>query len=635
MLTNAFKSALRFLVYRVAIRAIAIPVRRRLAQFEAATTDPQVIQEAILRDILAEQSETAFGRDHHFASMHTVEDYRRVLPVAGYDAVEPYMARVRKGETKALLADPRIYMFAMTSGTTATRKYIPVTKRYLDDYRRGWNLWGLKVFTDHPEVKMRPILQMAGDHDEFRTESNIPCGAVTGLTATMQKRIIRWLYCVPGAVGRIKDPLAKYYTVLRLSLPRSVGMLIAANPSTLINLARAGDQEKESLIRDIHDGTLSDHLDIPAEIRALILPRLKKHPERARELEAVVKRTGNLYPRDDWSKPFLMGNWTGGSVGAYLRHYPRYFGDNVIRDVGLIASEGRMTIPLSAGTSSGVLDITSHYFEFIPEAEADSKTPTVLGAHELQEGGRYFILLTTAYGLYRYHIHDLVRVTGFHNRTPLIEFLSKGAHFANITGEKLSEYHVTQSMAEVLGDMDLTLNVYSVAPIWPDDDSEQPCYGLFVERDDLPGASAGQALARRLDDRLSRVNIEYESKRASQRLGAVRLETLPTGFWSRWDRERLLRNGGTLEQYKHPCLIGDMNFHRAARATVTPLALQREWGRFSPWTTLTGALTRLNSIGCRPEFSDTTSSEFGTLTWCLIDHPRPRVPHAHSFRQPC
>ncbi len=548
----------------MAARFIAIPVKRRIAQFEAATDNPQAIQEALLRDILAEQAETGFGRDHHFASLKTVADFRRVLPVAGYEAAEPYMARVRKGETNALLADPRIYMFAMTSGTTATRKFIPVTKRYLDDYKRGWNIWGLKAFIDHPEVKLRPIIQMAGDHDEFRTESGVPCGAVTGLTATMQKRIIRWLYCVPAAVGKIKDPAAKYYVVMRLSLPRSVGMLVAANPSTMINLARAADMEKESLIRDIHDGTLSDHLNIPPELRAQILPRLHNDPKRAKELEEVVERTGTLYPRDAWSAPFLLGNWTGGSVGAYLRHYPRYFGDNVVRDVGLIASEGRMTIPVSSATAAGVLDVTSHYFEFIPEAEAESANPTVLGAHELKEGGRYYILLTTGYGLYRYHIHDLVRVAGHHNRTPLIEFLSKGAHFANITGEKLSEYHVTQSMAEVLRELDLTLNVYSVAPIFPDDDSEQPCYGLFVERGDLPSESAGQALAQRLEDHLARVNVEYESKRGSQRLGALRLEFLPPGFWARWDRERLLRNGGTLEQYKHPCLIGDMGFYRQA-----------------------------------------------------------------------
>jgi hypothetical protein len=564
MLGNAVKSVLRFLLHKVVARAIAVPVRRRIAQFEAATADPKAVQEALLRDILDEQKETAFGRDYRFATLKTVEEFRQVLPVAGYDSVEPYMARVRKGETNALLADPRIYMFAMTSGTTATRKFIPVTKRYLDDYRRGWNIWGLKAFIDHPEVKLRPIIQMAGDHDEFRTESGVPCGAVTGLTATMQKRIIRWLYCVPPCIGRIKDPAAKYYVVMRLSLPRSVGMLVAANPSTMINLARAGDTEKEALIRDIHDGTLSDHLNLAPELRAQIVPKLQKHPHRARELEEVVQRTGNLYPRDAWSAPFLLGNWTGGSVGAYLRHYPRYFGDNVVRDVGLIASEGRMTIPVASGTAAGVLDVTSHYFEFIPEAEAESKNPTVLGSHELQEGQRYFILLTTGYGLYRYHICDLVRVAGFHNRTPLIEFLSKGAHFANITGEKLSEYHVTQSMAEVLRELDLTLNVYSVAPIWPEDD-EHPCYGLFVERGDLPSESAAQAAADRLEEKLARVNIEYESKRASQRLGPLRLEMLPPGFWSRWDRERLLRNGGTLEQYKHPCLIGDMNFYRQVR----------------------------------------------------------------------
>ena len=121
-----------------------------------------------------------------------------------------------------------------------------------------------------------------------------------------------------------------------------------------------------------------------------------------------------------------------------------------VRDVGLIASEGRMTIPLADGTPSGVLDITTHYFEFIPEEEVDSPQPTVLAAHELRGGQTYFILPTTAYGLYRYHIHDVVRVTGFHNKTPLIEFLSKGSLFANITGEKLSEYHVTQAMTAVL-----------------------------------------------------------------------------------------------------------------------------------------------------------------------------------------
>ncbi len=180
----------------------------------------------------------------------------------------------------------------------------------------------------------------------------------------------------------------------------------------------------------------------------------------------------------------------GGSVGAYLRHYPRYYGETPVRDVGLIASEGRMTIPMADGTPAGVLDITSHYFEFIPQEEAGSPQPTVLAAHELVEGRAYFILLTTAYGLYRYNISDVVRCTGFHNGTPLVEFLSKGAHFANLTGEKVSEYHVTGAMADVLRALDLTLTAYSVAPCW---DDELPYYGLFVERADLASREQGRS----------------------------------------------------------------------------------------------------------------------------------------------
>ncbi len=557
LIRRGVDSVLRFLVRRVAGKLIAVPIRRRLALFEAATHRPREVQDALLRGILAHHQDTAFGRDHGFSTIRNLADYRRQVPVAGYDRVEPYMARVRRGEINALLADSRIHMFALTSGTTATRKYIPVTDQYLADYKRGWNIWGLKAFRDRPEVAMRPIVQMSGDLCETRSETGVPCGAVTGLTATMQKRIVRFLYCVPAEVGRIKDAAAKYYTAVRLSLPQKVGMIIAANPSTCIHMARTGDQEKEALLRDLADGTLDARFDVPADVRESLRPRLRKHPERVRELEAIIARTGALLPRDYWAPHCLLGNWTGGSMGAFLRHYPRYFGDLPVRDVGLIASEGRMTIPLSDGTPAGVLDVTSHFFEFIPEEERTSPRPTVLGADELIEGRNYYILPTTAFGLYRYDIHDVVRVAGFHNKTPLIEFLSKGAHFSSVTGEKLSEYHVTQSMLRALHELDLTLTTYSLAPCWQ---GEQPYYGLFVERGDLADAETGRRLMDRLDALLKECNIEYASKRESLRLGAVRLESLEPGAWREWDHERLKRTGGTLEQYKHPCLIGDTGF---------------------------------------------------------------------------
>ena len=41
----------------------------------------------------------------------------------------------------------------------------------------------------------------------------------------------------------------------------------------------------------------------------------------------------------------------------------------------------------------------------------------------------------------------------------------------------------------------------------------------------------------------------------------IRVQWLPEGTWKTWDRQRLARTGGTAEQYKHPCLITDPQFH--------------------------------------------------------------------------
>lgn len=555
----------RLLVLAVG-KIVGFPSRVKLWQFAAACRKPKEVQESLLRQILRDQTETAFGRDHGFATIRDVADYRRQLPIAGYDAFEPYIARVRKGETRALLADERVLMFALTSGTTAARKTIPITPRYLADYRRGWNRWGLRALLDHQRISCSPILQVAGDMDEYRTEAGIPCGSLSGLTVRMQKRIIRFLYTFPAAASAISDTSAKQYVALRQSLARRVGMIVAPNPSTLASLARLLNERKEDLIRDLRDGTLDRNLPISGELRAELTPRLKKRERRARELDAIAEKTGKLWPKDIWpADRMLLGTWTGGSVGPYLHQLVRYFGETYVRDLGLLASEGRMSIPLLDGTRSGVLDITTHYFEFIPESEIDSPQPTVLGAHEVEESRNYFLVPTTAAGLYRYDLRDLVRVTGFYNRTPLIEFLGKGSQFSSITGEKLSEHQVTKAVADSFQKRGLNLPVYTLAPCWND---QQPHYGLFVERDSVPSATSAE-IAIAIDESLSRLNDEYRSKRSSGRLGCVRMEWLQSGAWADWDRDRLTTSGGTVDQYKHPCLIGDLEFQESMKARAT------------------------------------------------------------------
>jgi hypothetical protein len=555
----------RFLLVRFG-RLISYPIRRKLRDFEADCQDPREAQTALLLRIIDYQARTAFGRDHHFSAINTVGDFRRRVPLAPYEYVAPYIERVTKGETDALLADPRVLMFALTSGTTASRKLIPVTDAYLKAYRRGWNMWGVKMYRDNRgrKVAMRPIVQMVGDPEEFRTEAGIPCGNLSGYTAMVQKRIIKWMYAVPYITGKIKDARARYYVALRFSVHRNVSQFMAANPSTLVQFARTLDAEKEDLLRDLRDGTLRADLDIPADVRAWLTPRLPKDPKRAAQLGTLAEKSGRLYPTDVWPvEGTVINTWTGGSMGPYLRQLPQYYGDPPLRDLGLLASEGRMTIPLEGGTSSGVLDIWSHYFEFVPEGEIDSQQPAVLGAHELSEGKSYYIVPTTAYGLYRYHISDLVRVTGFYGRTPLVEFLGKGHRFANLTGEKLSEYHVTKAMDAVAARLGQPVTAYSLAPVW---DDKQPYYGLFLEEPDAADETGLRRFLAEFDRQLGAENVEYAAKREGGRLGAVRAILLPAGTWAAWDRDRLAQTGGSPEQYKHPCLIGDLKFRDSMKA---------------------------------------------------------------------
>jgi hypothetical protein len=244
-----------------------------------------------------------------------------------------------------------------------------------------------------------------------------------------------------------------------------------------------------------------------------------------------------------------------------LRGYPEFFGDVPVRDVGLIASEGRMTIPIDDDTSAGVLDVRHHYFEFIPQAQADREEPETVEATDLVEGQNYFIVLTTAGGLYRYHISDLVRCVGFCGEAPMIEFLNKGAHYSSLTGEKISEHQVVAAVEAAQRSLGVHVSSYLLVPIWDD----PPYYALLIEEGDLAGAAISERLASAVERELRIQNVEYTAKRDSRRLAPVQVVPIARGSWSQFQKNRLARSGGTVEQYKQPHLVPDLELIKSFR----------------------------------------------------------------------
>jgi hypothetical protein len=529
--------------------------RRLAAEFLRQTRHAGDVQRRRLLELVSRHADSGFGRDHHFGEIRSPGDFRRRVPIRGYEGHEPYIARVREGETSALFGPGTdVLMFAMTSGTTARPKTIPVTRQALADYRDGWKIWGILAFDAHPGILrrgLRQILQLVGDWRERTTPSGIPCGAITGLTAAIQNPLVRQTYCMPPATMKIKDVEAKYYLALRLAMHRDVGTVMAANPATLVGIARLGDRRKEDLIRDLYDGTLTDTINVPQDVRHALRWRIARRWRRsACRLDAIAERSGHLLPREFWPGLEFLAHWTGGSMGNYLGQLPPFYGQRPSRDVGLIASEGRFTIPIEDNTPGGLLDIRHHYFEFIPEDQGDIETPETVEASDLLEGKNYYILPTTSGGLYRYQIHDLVRCVGFHGRTPVLAFLNKGAYFSSLTGEKLSEFHVVEAVDAAAAELGLRLKSSLLLPTWGD----PPHYNLLVEDDDLP-MDFDNRLARAVDVQLARVNEEYENRRRTLRLGPIVTRRIAPGSWADFQKRRLARSGGTAEQYKQPRLL--------------------------------------------------------------------------------
>jgi hypothetical protein len=554
---------------RLVRRALFAKVRRLHRRFLRRCTRTREVQQRTLLDKLRRHAESDFGREYGFAELRTVEAFRARLPVATYEDHAPWIDRVRRGEVSALFAPgTRVLMFALTSGTGSAPKTIPVTRRFLREYQLGWHVWGGAVLEDHPEAYAQRIFRIVSPWNESRTETGVPCGAVSGLMTESLPRVVRESYQPPLAVARVPDAETRYALAGRLGITSRISLVSSANPSSILAVARAVDENAEGVIRAVRQGDLASGFDVPDHVRRALKRHLRPDPARADELEAIRRRTGRLLPKDYWPDLALMGNWKGGACGLYLDRYGEYFGDVPVRDIGLLASEGRVTIPLGDEGSGGPLDIDSHFFEFIPEREIESDRPVTLLPHELDEGGRYFVVLTTSSGLTRYSILDLVEVTGFLGTNPEVRFISKGEHFSSLTGEKISEHQVVDGLRAARTDGDVAFaDDCTLSPA----SADTPYYVLAVEPLAHGEDETWRAFLARFETALAARNIEYRAKRASKRLGAPMLALVAPGTFAGLRDRRLAEAGGRREQYKHRYLVSEIDFHRslAVESTVT------------------------------------------------------------------
>jgi hypothetical protein len=521
--------------------------------FDDCTWRPGAAQWDKLKEICARNADTEFGRKHHFERIRSPADYQLAVPPQTYDTLAPSIDRMTAGEPNVLTADKPL-LFATTSGTTGAAKYIPVTPSYLNEYSHGIHVHTYRTFADFPDLLEGRVLVSSSNDEEGRTAGGTPYGAISGYLTKTQPGVLRRYYVLPYEICKIKDIETKYYLTLRHALAADVRCIVTPNPSSLLLLAQAMQTHADELIDDIGRGTVNPAY-LPAGAAPGLTAGLVPDRQRAKELAACVRATGRLIPAEAWPNLRCMSCWKGGTMPLYLRKLPEFFGDVPIRDLGYMASEGRGATPLVNSGAAGVLNVTTHFFEFLPVEQRDAADPDFLTGEQLESDHEYYVYLTTSAGLYRYDINDLVRVVDWYRRTPVIQFVRKGQGISSITGEKLTEAQVTAALLTVVERGGFDLDHVTACVEW----GEPPCYAFYCETPRQWPADKCRQFLQAIDGALSAGNIEYEAKRSSRRLGMPVFKQVAAGSFTALRQQRVAA-GAPEAQVKIPHLSTDMRF---------------------------------------------------------------------------
>ena len=517
--------------------------------FRLACQQPLRYQTDKLLKIVRSNQKSAFGKTYNFDKINSVSDFQKFVPPNKYEDLEPYIKALANGARAQLtVEDP--FMFATTSGTTATPKYIPITDSHLQDYTHAFQVHNYHLIRDFSKAAMGKFLVITSNDEEGHLPSGTPYGAISGLLSKRQSPVINRHFAQPYELCKIKDVDSKYYLMLRCALAQNVSAIIACNPSSLLLLAAQLKEHGGDLVADIFDGTIRSAYAPHKKFAEAFAQHFVPNRQRARQLEALLSRDSFLQPKTAWSELAVLSCWKGGPMSFYLGKLPEHYGDVSIRDLGYMASEGRGSIPISDLGAGGVTAITSHFFEFVHVDDIDNSAPKFLTVDQLALNERYYIFFTTSAGLYRYNINDIVQVTGFAGQTPIIEFVRKGVGVSSITGEKLTEEQVSAALMQIGYRLNLQALTHFTAEVKLGD---PPSYVCFVELGTTLPESVQEEFVRLFDQSLRLQNPEYEDKRATKRLGMPSLRILPPGTYTRLRQQRVSA-GAPEAQVKIPLL---------------------------------------------------------------------------------
>lgn len=526
-------------------------------RFVAKTIQVEAVQQKFLFKLLRAHQDTELGRVDRLSEVKTIDQFRDRIPIRPYSSYEPYLEKIAQGEKHILTAQKVVYM-TLTSGSTGKQKLIPTTKKSQSIVRDA-SLVSMGFLADglaKRGQKFGKLLVTNSVQQWGRTPGGIDYGPSSAGVLRLDKRLFSQFFAHPYETVKLSDSMTRHYVALLFALVnQDMGGIIANFPMLILRTCNYLSQHAESLIADIAQGSIAPWLQMEPELRSQLEGQWRANPDRARELQEILRSHGKLTPKLAWPNLAVVATARGGTSDFYFQRFPEYFGDTAIFGVVFSSAEGMFSIYPDVNTDGSILAIESGFFEFIPEDQWGVEHPQTLLATEVQVGQRYRILTTTYSGFYRYDIGDVIEVVGFYQQAPLITFRHRQGGQMSSTTEKTNEHHVTRVLHALQEEFHLDLEDFCITLSERDFPAR---YLINIELADGDNLSDPQAFLEKCDRLLGENNTHYAISRQSD-IPPPRLRLLEKGSFDIL-RQRQLARGIPDSQLKFAHISEDRKF---------------------------------------------------------------------------
>jgi hypothetical protein len=470
---------------------------------DAATT-----QQRVFRQLLTSATHTLFGREHHFDSVRSYEDFKRNVPVRDYEQLSPYIQKVVKGEENVLWKGKPVY-FAKTSGTTSGVKYIPITRESIPNHINSARNALLSYIheTGNGAFLDQKLIFLSGS-PEMEQKNGIYTGRLSGIVNHHVPGYLRTNQMPTYATNCIDDWETKLEKIVDETLPQRMSLISGIPPWVQMYFDR------------IRERTGKPIKDVFPDFSLLVYGGVNFEPYRAKLYETIGKKVDSI------------------------ETYP--------------ASEGFIAYQDSQ-TEEGLLLLLDSgiFFEFIPAEEYFSDNPRRLSIGEVELGVNYALVINSNAGLWGYSIGDTVK---FVSRNPYrIVVTGRVKHFISAFGEHVIGEEVEKAMKATMAQHpEVELVEFTVAP-QVNPPTGLPHHEWLVEFATPPQNM--QAFARDLNGHLQKLNVYYDDLISGNILENLRITALPKDAFRTYMKS-LGKLGG---QNKVPRLANDRTIADALR----------------------------------------------------------------------